>query len=58
MDRPLLSLRLLSPDSPAVALIIVVHLRQHPCHRAGVQWRTDSLIEWRFPLAVAIGKDS
>jgi len=28
---------LLFPDSPAVALIVVVHLRQHPCHRAGMQ---------------------
>jgi hypothetical protein len=38
--------------------VVVVHLGQDPCHRAGVQWRTESLIEWRFSLAIAIGKDS
>ena len=58
MTRPLLSSGLLSPDSPSVALVVVVHLRQDPPHRAGVQRRTDSLKEWRFPLAIAIGQDS
>ena len=58
MTRPWVSLRLLSPDPPAVALVIVVHLRQDPSQRARVQRSSDTFKEWRFSLAIAIGKDS
>jgi len=58
MACPLLSPGLLSPDPPAVALVVVVHLRQYPTQRASAQRNSDTFTEWRFPPAIAIGKDS